>query len=289
MAFVGTFTLSSCTKEEQNKGGLMCKNVAGKYLIENPDNPFDSVGYYHNLGLDYLLLHCVTWNETEVNSVLETFSKTIPYTSSEDWEYCSMEKQTVDYLTYEAGASCFLETANLEPILDSLRNFTAEICFSNKLPNPDMYANRIKSIEDILVQKDVSESDSIMFLEKQSLLCALAISRYSYAYWYQVAQNPLNEWHNVPSYSSKTKAAPRPFWEKVKNFFKDATTVVVDVAVTAFADCTGFWSDTKFGSTYHTDCFGNGTTTWGLSVGNSLQNSIAHSQNTWRRRTSDSE
>lgn len=168
-----------------------------------------------------------------------------------------LKAMTVSELGYEN---------ELVPSVEEMYGLCDSMIAKNKLLAPNDFAEKIKKIETKVLSynkhniPNYSTGNTIMN-QYDNVLASLAIARYSYAYWYDVATNVDNPLHggfgNTPTY----KCCPplKKLWDAIVSIADE----VADVAVAVWADITS-------GETViHYDELGHETgrtTTWSLET-----------------------
>lgn len=275
---IGSVTLVSCDKESQNSLCNESSPIAIKTQnnpISNPNNPYDYLGLLHNEALDTVLL------KRSGDNLLENAHKKMgdfviskfplsTFTSSSFEE--SMEKANQGY---ELMTNILLKTMTvselgydneLVPSVEEMYNLCDSMIAKNKLFTPNDFAEKIKKIEAKVLSYNKHNipnysTGNTMMNQYDNVLASLAIARYSYAYWYDVATNVDNPLHggfgNTPTY----KCCPplKKLWDAIVSVAEE----VADVAVAVWADITS-------GETVvYYDEFGHEverTTTWTLEA-----------------------
>jgi hypothetical protein len=138
---------------------------------KNLNNPYDSVGIIHNLGLESVK------NQTGVSPK----NKTLGFSSNMYPEISTNSRNDIiDLGIYHAVK----DSTNYSPdyMSESGKNFSSQLLsIVDQVPDSTMFAAGTQSIRNL--ESQILSSTNISETEKKSLLCASSVARYSLNYW----------------------------------------------------------------------------------------------------------
>lgn len=207
------FFVSCNEREEVEKNPIRSSQISFKWNdAVNTDNPYedDSVGYYHNIGLNYIA------NEHENYSNDSIFGEDVPEISA--------EYMCQDFLN-NASRSCinFYDSLTDSIIHEYVRDSIDLIQNYNDLSNAfiehyydlfniiDNYdeTSGVSNIVDEIIEWE-TQIDNIANLdttEERILYYQGQVSRYSLTYWYNEFEGDANEWYFLDSPPHVSKVA----------------------------------------------------------------------------------
>ena len=166
-----------CKKADQSDG--TCFDYRVRFLCpitvdpNNPDNPVDVVGHYHNLGLDY-----VKRNLDRIDS--DPLFRSIEITRLISEFMCQNEQEILDALQWSIGelvgsteTHCIVSDSEFSHARDLF-----SLISSGDLANTQDFVLAIKYLEDEIIQ-----SDMLSVQEKITILSATSMARHSRVYW----------------------------------------------------------------------------------------------------------
>ena len=243
----GTAFFTSCEKEEDMKTQI--RDVDTQSIKSTMTNPYNFVGELHNEGLNYIVQNCDLMNltDTAIYGAVNSFMKE-RFGISSDVKYEDITEMNLvvpdnvaSLLLGEKSAISFIQKEELAIVMDSVIAILRTMLEENKLMNPNEFSEKIMFLENVVLKMEChnpTPTITSVANEYDAILSALAIYKYSYSYWYEVANNETHLWNLFLSKSLQTKK-PCEFLEKVVNFFKEAAEVVVKAVVTVPVDA---WS-----------------------------------------------
>ncbi len=253
IAFTCICTITSCSKEQTTDFTTQEYSSRKSVGVSNEKNPYDYCGRIHNEILDYIISN----NPHPTN--LDIFNLSKEYLQKHYDYSCNITFETVnnDYnATTDFIINAFLDNTSFDSIfnskivaeaLDTLVAYSNSIIESNTLPSPVNYADYlIEQEKQILKKRQEAGVSSNEVSEYDIALGTLAIARYSYSYWYNVANNPNHLWNHAKTKTKKQDGDdPKPgFWKRLWDGFCDVVIdvaeVVVQVAATPIVDAIGF-------------------------------------------------
>lgn len=257
-AIVCIFTvvqMVACSKEQDNNAPVasMVNSQKEPVAISNSSNPYDYCGRIHNEILDYIIAEESQPSQIDIYTLAQEYLKNM-YGMDSDISYAETSNGynvMTDFITHVilegVSFSQVYESDLIAEVMDTLASYANNMIHNNELLHPNVYANQIVGLEHRIMERrnDMSFSlDSIA--EYDVTLAALSIARYSYAYWYDVANDIDNPWNytinNTKSYNQDGDK-PRNFWgklwDKICNIVVGVTQTVVQVAVTPIVDVAG--------------------------------------------------
>lgn len=238
---------TSCSKEEAEDSssmhGCASKNISG---IANADNPYDYCGQLHNEILDYVIENNPNPSDIDIYNLSKEFMQQKNIFTNLDYEDIGNGYGCITNIIIDAflNSTSFNEVYNngiISEVFDSLVGYARSMINTNILSTPSEYASRLTILEGKVINKRTMENipqDSIS--EYDVALGALAIARYSYYYWFKVANDPDSPWNNIIQSKKQNENDEPNFWGKLLNVLGDVAKVVVKVAVTPIADAAGF-------------------------------------------------
>ena len=243
----GTAFFASCEKEENMKTQI--RDVGTQSIKSSMTNPYNFVGELHNEGLNYIVQNCDFMNltDTTIYDAVNSFVKE-RFGISSDVKYEDITEMNLvvpdnvaSLLLGEKSAISFIQKEELAIVMDSVIAILRTMLEENKLMNPNEFSEKIMLLENVVLKMEChnpTPTITSVVNEYDAILSALAIYKYSYSYWYEVANNENHLWNLFSSKSLRTKK-PCEFLEKVGNFFKEAAEVVIKVVATVPYDA---WS-----------------------------------------------
>lgn len=249
MLIVCTAVIVSCSKEQLADYTAHTKDSL-KYndIVANKSNPFDFCGRVHNEILDFIIQNNSHPSNEDIvyltrQYLLEHYNMSSDLTFG---SYSNGYNATVEFVL-----DAFLRNRSFHEIgfgnivartLDMLVGYSNAILATNILPTPQEYADYLIAKEKEIAkdrEETVDSNDDVT--EYDVSLGTLAIARYSYAYWYEVAHNPQNDWNYIKINSKKQDDDSKPgFWKRLWNGICDVAETVAKVVVTPVVDATGF-------------------------------------------------
>ena len=247
MFAVGAMLFVACEKEETSDRLSSLDDFSkNSSTIVNENNPYDYCGRIHNEILDYIINNNPSPTNEDVFNLTQEFLQKHYNIASEitfedvDKGYSETTDFIIDAIINEASFKEINYSELVAGALDVLVDYSNAIIESNTLPVPQEYAEYLIEQEDQIVNQ--RNADGIPFDEVSEYDVALgmyAIARYSYLYWYEVANHPENAWNYVENGSKRHDDDPG-FFKKLWNGLCNAVEVVVKVAVTPVVDAAGF-------------------------------------------------
>ena len=253
-AIAGICVMTGCSKEQvTNNASDFQNNSKNASVIANENNPYDYCGIIHNEILDYIIEKNPHPSQEEIFNLSKEYmqlyydySGEIPF--EEDYHnFNSTTNFIVDAFLNHRSFKDLIESESIYRTFDMLVEYTHSIVESNHLPAPEEYASFLIEQENKLVNdRETAGISPNEISEYDVALGSLAIARYSYYYWYNVANDPKNAWNHIKIKTKKQDGddPERGFWGKlwdgVCDFVVGAVEVVCQVAVTPLADTCGF-------------------------------------------------
>ena len=187
--------LSSCTEENLNAEKLKKSESNAtelQYCFDNPDNPYESAGIQHNLGLDAIAASSDFGNlsvEAAHNIVFENMARDLNL------------DQIVPYELLKEVYASVSNPGSLADIAKTLlsADHISEQAYSNIIalqeifdnsPDPQAYGNKVLSLEESIIQ-----STAYTTFELEVLLGGTSIARHSMCYWVDAYLNPDSPWN----------------------------------------------------------------------------------------------
>lgn len=191
-------------------------------IIKNPNNPYDSAGYYHNVGVATLVLEISSPSVSTIIQDTKDYAASVNLDTSyyDGWydtattmyNYYSIiesayaeDPNSLDTLLYNDG---FISSTDVM-YLNSINNAVDDVITDATAPTPALYneiANNIVSIENTIINDTTLSSN-----EKMGLLEVAAINRYSGAYW----ANYINDWVTVNNHGVSPLFLKHFTWRKL--------------------------------------------------------------------------
>lgn len=250
---IGSIALVSCDKDSQIPlyKGVSHNTVKNQNNpISNPNNPYDYLGFLHNEVLDSVLLNPSSDSLLE-NAHIKTgaFIKSIfplsSFTSSSFEESMLKANQgyrlMTDIILKRMTVSELGYNNELEPYVAEMYSICDSLIARNELFTPNEFAEKIIIIENKVLSYNKHNmpnysTGNTEMNQYDNVLASLAIARYSYTYWYDVATNDDNPLHDgfrgTPTYICCPPL--KELWDSIANVAEK----VADVAVAVWADIT---------------------------------------------------
>ncbi len=168
---------------------------------ENPQNPFDSIGYYHNIALDYFIEHKSLF-ETSDTALFVNYTKNVltPFFLN-DYNYLNFEitqEESDSIIEFYLTEARFTEPdtiikyysisttveSNLQNLFNYCKNYNDTTSFQPLITT-------IKNWESEIINGNLTTS------EQEQLLKTSAILRWSLSYWWAVCSDTNNSWYTV--------------------------------------------------------------------------------------------
>ncbi len=197
-----SLVLISCNEENiADKHSINENDVGDRPRYSNFENPYDSIGIAHNLILDAFIarrdsLYQVCDSSTFVNEFNEILSKAtceVGYKTPETNCQSIIEDSLFAAQSYfeELDEKSFSEFVEENVSNPNTKGYIFELYeYFDNINNIDSLLNEIEEWE-YTVSNDTSLNDN----DKQMLLMAGSIARYSVQYWYEVNNNESSPWH----------------------------------------------------------------------------------------------
>ena len=285
MAIAECCIFAGCTKEP----AIGNEPSKGAFAISNSSNPYDYCGQIHNEILDYIIEETTNPSCNDIFTLtkeylLNNYNMNSTVSLSEVGNGFDIITEIVTYsLLEKASFSQMFSSEVVSNTFDSIASYAYTMISTNKLFSPVEYAGQLVVIENRIYEDRLNSGISADSVTDYDIaLAALAIARYSYSYWYEVAADPDNPWNNA---SDNLKSHnedgdnPRGFWGKLWDGLCDVVTgvtqIVVQVAVTPIVDAAGF---VYGGATPH------GPENFGLTltIGDGIERAGNWSGNVWK-------
>ncbi|MBO7542218.1 MAG: hypothetical protein J6T33_11235 [Bacteroidales bacterium] len=259
----GVSIFAACTKEE-NKRNVVHSNSKS---ADATDNPYDFMGQWHNEALTGLYNQYNTLFVSDENAYayLKQFIKTklscfdtSTMQTMDELNYTTEARMDLTYsaITGDISLSDNLGDAVLKYVTDSLTKiYTNMVTVDNCLLDPDGFSSKIYHLEDTILSLNqhstptVADGNDMILNKYDMVLSCLAIARYSYSFWYNVATDEDNFLHDdfVNGYDWNAKeVGPGSLRGRIRDFFRrvgevivDIVETVVDVVVVSFSDLVG--------------------------------------------------
>ncbi len=184
-----------------------------QYCFDNPDNPYESAGIQHNLGLDALAASPNFPNisiEEAHNIAFKTIAANLGLTEEGPYDLIAevYEPDDTSIPLVTAGKSLLAGGFISEQAFNDILSLKKII---NNSPNPEAYGNSILALED-----EIMGNTNYTTFELEVLLGGTSIARHSMCYWISAYVNVDNPWHTeLHNYLSDDTALARG------DFFKD--------------------------------------------------------------------
>lgn len=255
VAIAGICITTSCSKEQNTNNATELENTSKSALnIANEANPYDYCGRIHNEILDYIIMNNSHPTQYDIYYLTKEYLQN-EYNMCGDSQFEDMNDGYNDMTDFIVNAilegSSFNEICPndvISGILDSLVVYADAMIKANSLLTPNEYAARLVVLENsVMESRLVANIPSNSMSEYDVALGALAIARYSYAYWYEVGNSPDNLWNNI-IISSKEQDGDNDdsngfwgkLWKGICHVVVGITQTVVQVATTPIVDVSGF-------------------------------------------------
>lgn len=185
-------TIKESTRNELSKLQVLVDSlgISGKYnlstIVHNPENKFEVVGILHNYGCDFIS------EKVKNNIVKKNFDIKLNAYIKGSYEFAHtmnieisnglLETIPFDQMNYKGG---FIPDEYLQLLVDSglftgnLKNLFIKLRDNvSKCSNLNEVQNSV-----VLLENEFLSDESLSELDRQNILCACAIFRYSSAYW----------------------------------------------------------------------------------------------------------
>lgn len=194
--------LNACQKQEVDDHSTISYLQKTWSEAANELNPVDSMGLLHNAWLDsfqvtpemdsaaaraeiFRILNLI--DPTPIPDSLFSGAVTYPMWLSLD----SVREADGDYIgwaiDYRTAGNDRIISADQEPYWSDLANQTSSMQFGG-------YAF-VDSV--IAIENAISDDSELSAIDKDVLLAAMSVARYSFAYWQQEYENPLSKWGTI--------------------------------------------------------------------------------------------
>jgi hypothetical protein len=197
--------INEVTDDAQSENKIIEYNIATlTFDPSNSNNQYDYIGQMHNLGLEYVKNNFDDSVDPSdlgevingFNEVLGEFADQQGYTSTEIGDIQEDFEELFDG-TFASNNTNYLVNMNISTvaagyissvfdILDGMNQSEIDIPFDLTI-----FIDDIKDIETDIFSSNLSTT------EEQLVLGFTSITRYSLAYWYDVAANPTDPWHDA--------------------------------------------------------------------------------------------
>lgn len=246
----GVSIFAACTKEE-NKNNEYHRHFNGTKAATYTENPYDFMGQWHNEALtglynqyntlfvpDSIIYNYVT--QFVMSKISDMSTTDLP--TQDDWSICSfyLLDDTYKTISGESPMSQYLTDPVLDYVTDSLvKILTLMVTRDNYLLTPDDFDLKIFKLEDTILSLELHNTptmtnlNTLILNDYDMVLTCLAVARYSYSFWYNVATDENNFLHDdflsdIVSDPDAKEAGPCPLIQKVRNFFHTVATAVTD-------------------------------------------------------------
>ncbi len=244
--FLSIFALISCNEKVviQNKDNeILISSITYSVNPSNCNNPYDSIGYYHNEGLEYIINNASSFTcdsvvlKNELRSLVDTFLvNNDDYTPS--YLDMSLPGNYYDDFWDNTRFYDFDEMMNFYSINANVKAGAEKIIDYVKLLDSNY------SVTEILDSIKTYETDVINSIltsyEKEQILKAASVGRYSLVYWNDIVEGGTSDWLGFLNceYSNQNGGKGNiSFFEGYSDTDKIIAVVAADVAGTV---CCGF-------------------------------------------------
>ncbi len=221
----------ACSKEENET----VKNERNeKCMVQNEANPYDFVGKLHNEGLDYIFSKHgnIDLSDEQIHSSLVDFSNerfvNFEMISPDDFfeEISDNKSLAFKGLTTDYNSSLF-DDELLNSIINEYYQTLRKILNQEEAISPESFSKMIIDLENKILETDKytipasqEDEDEYETNDYDAVLVSLAIARYSFSYWYEIAfneDNPFNKMFLDFCVNNTDKDCPA-FWKKSRIF-----------------------------------------------------------------------
>ena len=277
IALVATIIASTCiffacSKEEENNAKDGNKE---KCMVQNEANPYDFVGKLHNEGLDYIFSKhgTIDLSDEQIHSSLvdfsnERFENFEMISPDEFFEEISDNKSLAfKGLTTDYNPSLF-DDELLNSIINEYYQTLRKVLDQDEAISPESFSKMIIDLENKILgtgKYTIPTSLEYEANDYDAVLVSLAIARYSFSYWYEIAfndDNPFNKMFLDFCVNNTNKDCPA-FWKKVKDFCTKAWSAIKSVVCFVAKDAAEFGKLAKGGNATH---LRNGIFYFGIGV-----------------------
>jgi hypothetical protein len=185
-------TIKESTPKELSKLQILVDSlgISEKYnlstIVHNPENKFEVVGILHNYGCDFILEKMKNINfeknfDIKSNAYIKSGYE-FAQTMNIEIPNGLLEAIPFDRMNSKGG---FIDDENLQMLVDS-GLFTGNLKnLFIKLKDNISNCSNLKEVQNsvVLLENEFLSDESLSELERQNILCACAVFRYSSAYW----------------------------------------------------------------------------------------------------------
>lgn len=176
---------SGCKKDNTNNEseGKQAERImlsAGDLKPSNPANKFDSIGIWHNIGLDYVLSSLNERKQTsieQVNQATIMFGKEVMNLKASPYLFASLNRVLAD------SAAHFRNIIAKAPLSEGGKTWLIHLFSAVEKVNPDKldYAALKQNI--MAIETSIIQDKSLNEHEKLAVLGTASVARYSASYW----------------------------------------------------------------------------------------------------------